>query len=221
MLLRIISDRHMKPARKSRYFLQLAFICTGFNYITGGLIMPSQGTKFPPLEITRQPVITASPDVLDAVELRDGFKLPQSYRDFAQHFGYGLLCNLFIIYIPKEGGDDLIKRNATLTKVIREGVENDYFDYEPDGTPELALALIPFGISENGDILAWNPNESSGPDEYFIYLIGYKLGSIKRAAPNLYVFVESCLDNSIAKLIGAATQLIRPTFRPHQDPPSK
>jgi hypothetical protein len=180
--------------------------------------MASNETKFPSLHLTKAPVVTAKPDTLRTIELRDGFKLPQSYCDFAQNLGYGLLCNLFIIYIPKEGGDDLIKRNATLTKVLQEGVENEFFEYEPDGSPELALSLIPFGVSENGHILAWNPNERSEPDEYYIYIVGYELGYIKRAAPNLYAFVESCIDNSISKLIGGSAQLLRPTFQPYDDP---
>jgi hypothetical protein len=172
-------------------------------------------TKFLSLKLTKPPVITASPDTLGSIKLREGFRLPASYCDFAENFGYGLLCNLFIVYIPKDGGDDLVKRNATLTKVILDGIENDYFEYGPDGSPEVAQRLIPFGISENGDILCWNPNERSGPDECFIYLIGYKLGSVKRAAPDLYAFVEKCVNNDMSDLIGGATQLIRPTFRPH------
>jgi hypothetical protein len=126
----------------------------------------SQPARFPSLRFTRPPVVTACLDVLTSTELREGVRLPQSYCDFAQSFGYGLLCNLFIIFIPKEGGDDLTKRSSTLTKVLQDGVENDYFGYRPDGSAELVQALIPFGISENGHILAWNSNERSEDNEY-------------------------------------------------------
>jgi hypothetical protein len=197
-------------ARIAKRYKQAEFIARRLN-------MASNGTRFRSLSLTKPPVVTASLDVLSSIELREGFRLPPSYCDFAQNFGYGLLCNFFIIYIPKDGGDDLTKRSATLTKGIREGIENNYIEYEPDGTPELVQALIPFGISENGDILAWNPDESSEPDEYFIFIIGYKLGYVKRAAPNLYAFVESCLDKSISKLIGGAVELMRPTFQPYDD----
>jgi hypothetical protein len=183
------------------------------------LNMKIHETSFALLTLTKAPTVTANLEGLRSVELRCGFKLPQSYCDFALKFGYGLLCNLFIIYVPKKDhGDDLVKRTVILSKVIRDGVENNSLEYEPNGTAELALCLIPFGISENGHILAWNPNESSVSNEHFIYIIGYKLGYIKRAAPDLYSFVESCLDNSISKLIGGSAQLIRPTFQPYDDP---
>src|SRR5262249_29149445 len=160
----------------------------------------SQPTRFPSLRLTRPPVVTASLDVLTSTELREGVRLPQSYCDFAQSFGYGLLCNLFIIFIPKEGGDDLTTRSSTLAKVIQDGVLNDYFESGPDGTVELMQALTPFGISENGHILAWNSTERSEDNDYYIHLIGYKLGYVKRAAPNLYALVERCIDNSISEL---------------------
>jgi hypothetical protein len=175
----------------------------------------SQPTRFPSLRLTRPPVVTVSLDVLTSTELRERVRLPQSYCDFARSFGYGLLCNLVIIFIPKEGDDDLTKRSSTLTTVIQGGVENDYFGYGPDGSGELVQALIPLGISENGHILAWNSNERSEDNEHVIYLIGYKLGYVKRAAPNLYALVEGCIDNSISELIGESAQLIRPTFQPY------
>lgn len=176
---------------------------------------PSKTNSFPPLTLTRPPTLTASADELASVDLRSGFQLPASYRDFAKTFGYGLLCNLFLIYIPMGNEDSLPKRSAGMTKVNLDSVENDWFYYKPDGSPELVRRLIPFGTSENGNFLAWDPAEPTGANEYAIYLLGARAYGVQRAASDLYEFIKILLDEHRGRaLLGNAYTVIRPTFKP-------
>ncbi len=170
---------------------------------------------FPKLKITRPPIVTASASALESIRLQEDFQLPASYCEFAQKFGYGLLCNLFIIYIPMAEEDPLPERSAALKSVIYEGVEEELFEYDPDGSPELVQCLIPFGISENGEILAWNPDEPTAPNEYAIYLIGARLYTVIRCATDLYDFVAMCLDgNRGYAIFDDSFDLIEATFVP-------
>lgn len=171
-------------------------------------------THFPKLELTRPPTVTANKEALDSTQLQPGFKLPQSYRHFAMELGYGLLCRLLIIYIPMEGEDSLLRRNAVLRHTIQQGIEEELFEYEPDGSPELAKRLVPFGISENGHILAWDPKDRSGPDEHRIYVLGSKLLAVRRAAKDLYEFVEECLDSRVKGMLGSGYSPLPAVFEP-------
>lgn len=171
---------------------------------------------FPKLSFSHPPTVTAIPHKLKQTFLQPNFRLPPSYCDFAQQCGYGLLCNLLIVYIPMPGCDGLAERNAVLTHVIHEGVANGWFEYEPDGSPELVRRLIPFGISENGHILAWNPHEQTNKNEHYIYTIGSKLLAVRRAAPDLFSLVEMCLDERVRGILGSGYTPLPPTFHPYK-----
>ncbi|MBC8103422.1 MAG: SMI1/KNR4 family protein [Cytophagales bacterium] len=158
---------------------------------------------------------TTGEAALTAVRLPNGFRLPPSYRDFVRTLGYGLLCHFFIIYVPIPGHcEDLETQSARLAAFFRQGVEEEWFEYEPDGDPEQVRRLVPFGISENGDFLAWDPEEATGPNECAVYLIGYKFGGVRRAASDLYDLVARCLDRRLETTIGEAVSLLDDTFRP-------
>jgi hypothetical protein len=167
------------------------------------------------LEFTGPPTVTSDAVTLNAVRLREGFELPPSYREFATHLGYGLLCNLFIVYIPMgKHGDSLEIRSRELTAMLKESMDEDLFEYEPDGAPELVERLIPFGISENGHTLTWDPDECDSTGECQIYVIGAKTLDVRRAAPNLANFVDRCLDSRVKAMIGSGYQPLPPTFKP-------
>ena len=64
-----------------------------------------------------EPKTDATPEDLDAFELPGGLALPPSYRDYAEHLGYGLTCGLFLIYIPMgDHCDSLSVRSRVLTR---------------------------------------------------------------------------------------------------------
>jgi hypothetical protein len=170
---------------------------------------------FSRLQVAGPTTATADRAALDATHLRDGFTLPPSYREFAERFGYGLLCNLFIVYIPMgKHGDSLPVREKELTAMLRESMEEELFEYEPDGSPELVERLIPFGISENGHTLTWDAASRTPDGEYPIYVIGAKTLDVRRAAPDLSTFVEQCLDARVKSMIGPGYEPLPPTFKP-------
>jgi hypothetical protein len=170
--------------------------------------------RFPDLQILDGERTTADAAALDQFERAHGFKLPASYRQYAMQFGYGKLGSLLLIYIPMEGEDTLSIRNRVLAGVFEDGLEEDLWEFEPDGSPELVRRLEPFGISENGDTLAWDPKQPTGPHEYAIHVVGSKLLGITRAADNLYDFVARCLDDRVKSMLGAGYKPLPPTFKP-------
>lgn len=179
--------------------------------------MPEQ-PGFPKLELLGPIECTASGDELAAVHLRDGFALPVSYCDFARRYGYGLLGNRILIFMPIAGYgcDFLPTRSQELSDFFTEGVEEELFEYEPDGSPELIEHLLPFGISEDGHYFAWDLDQPSGDSEYAIYAIGTKFLSVTRAADTLYELIQGCLDSRVKTILGPGYQPLPATFRPAQ-----
>jgi hypothetical protein len=167
------------------------------------------------LELQREgtSAVTATVEGLKKIELAPGFPLPASYCEFATTFGYGLLGELLILYIPMTGGDSLLERCEVLKGTIQYSIDNELFEYEPDGSEELAQRLIPFGISENGHIVAWDPKDKTGAHEYRVYAIGSKCLAIRDGGADLYQFVESCLDKRVKKVLGSGYDPLPATFR--------
>lgn len=183
--------------------------------------MPDE-TGFSKLKLelsSTNPLTTANPEVLEAVrleaELGISVKLPPSYIEFAESYGYGLLLNLFIVYIPLENHcDNLAKRSRELQEMFREGVAGNWFEYEPDGSPQLIEELVPFGISENGHYLAWHLTEPDQAGEYPIYVVGSKLLAVRRAASNLADFIEKCTSPQVKEILGTGYNPLPAQFKP-------
>ena len=161
-----------------------------------------------------EPKTVATPEDLDAFELPGGLALPPSYRDYAEHLGYGLTCGLFLFYIPMgDHCDSLSVRSRVLARVNRDAVEGEYMDFEPDGSAELVLRLFPFGISENGDVLGWDL-EDERDGEFRIYRIGPRAYGVKRVARTLFEYVEKCLDERVAEVMGRGYEPMEREFEP-------
>jgi hypothetical protein len=110
-------------------------------------------------------------------------------------------------------GDSITVRSAQLKAMFKETMEEELFEYEPDGSPELIGRLVPFGISENGHTLAWDPR-SKGRSESMIYAVAPKCLAVRKAAPDLYTFVEKCLDARVKEMLGRGYEPLLPLFRP-------
>lgn len=52
------------------------------------------------LYIIGEPVTQSDLIVLENFRFTNGKRFPRSYREFAKKYGYGLLCELFLIYVP-------------------------------------------------------------------------------------------------------------------------
>jgi len=170
--------------------------------------------RFPTLKLLDGEITQSDPEALDKVRLSGRFRLPKSYRDFATQFGYGKLCSIVLIYIPMEGEDSLLVRRDTLREVFVDGLAENLWEFDPDGSPALVKRLEPFGISENGHIFAWDPAEQTEADEFAIYAVGSKLLAIRRAADNLYDFVAGCLDDRVKTMLGSGYKPLPATFKP-------
>ncbi len=94
------------------------------------------------------------------------------------------------------------------------GLSKAYFEFEPDGSPDLIERLIPFGISTNGHYFAWDPGEPTGEDEFAIYAIGSKMLAVRRAGRDLNDFLSSCVNDGVKKILGPGYAPLPRTFRP-------
>ena len=158
--------------------------------------------------------ITVDADALKEVRLKGQFRLPQSYCRFAAELGYGLFGKLIIIYIPMKGEFSLVERSEVLSNVIRDSIEDDLFEYGPDGSPELALRLIPFGVSENGHIFGWDPEYKTSSRENAIYAIGSKCLAIRKGGSDLFAFTRMCIDERVRPVLGSGYKSLPAVFRP-------
>lgn len=145
------------------------------------------------------------------------FLFPQSYLEFSSKLGYGLFCELFIIYPPftplnDTDCDSFEERMSTIRGFIESAVYDDYLDFYPDGSDELVQHLIPFGASENGEYLCWD-SRNFVENEYPIYIIGSRMASITLGAQNLYEFTEKCITSEIKSLLGLSYEPLPLSFK--------
>jgi hypothetical protein len=177
-------------------------------------------TELPELQVTGPLRDVPSDAQLDAAAERLGLPLPPSYRAFARRYGNGLTGNLFMIYVPmdKQGFDwstDLVDRSLDMKDEVAESIAAKIINYRPSGSPELAARLVPFGSSENGDILAWDPAQASSNDgELWIHVIGARMGSVWRSAPDLADFLVRMSEPNTGQVLQRATFECPPTFEP-------
>jgi hypothetical protein len=174
----------------------------------------SSHDSFSRINLVRPPTVIPNELSLHEAEAALGLPFPPSYRDFARQFGYGLLVRLYIIYVPMPGDDSLTERNAVLRNTIEIGVEEDIVDFKPDGSPELLMRLVPFGVSESGDILGWDPLARSETGEYPIFMLGPRNAGVSRSASDLYDFVEKCLAHAERGRLTRRTGPVDPVFEP-------
>ncbi len=170
------------------------------------------------LECDGKPRVVSDDGLLARAEQAlGGVKLPASYRFFAKTFGSGLLCNFWMIFVPLEGGDSFVERREGAAEMIARGVEDGLFDYRPDGSKTMVERLVPFAASENGDLLAWDPEDRSGSDEMRIFRIHTRFAAVRGICADLDELVAICLDEKRAEAtFGEAARLFTPRFVPQR-----
>ena len=66
-----------------------------------------------------------------ACEAAMGIRLPASYKAFAQRFGYGLLAEIFLVYVPQIGVcDSLERRSQAIRETMAYCLEHDIAEFE-------------------------------------------------------------------------------------------
>lgn len=147
------------------------------------------------------------------------FVFPKSYVDFVEKYGYGLSCNLFLIYIPMgDYPDSFFVRKDEIISTYQDVLDDEdeiWFDLEPDITYEQLKQMVPFGISENGHYLFWDTGESSENGEFNIYITDFRGVGFTKVASNLYEFFERVTSKEEFETVLPFTQeALSKTFKP-------
>lgn len=156
---------------------------------------------------------------LGAVELQDtrlpgGFRLPNSYREFISRFGYGRLLGLFIVYTADPSQpDSLFSEGEKVRSFVREALQDEYFECEPDGSEALAGALFPFAMSENGEYLAWALSEED-EGEYPIYCLAARMAGTRYAGRDLVEVIDRLTGSGVKEILGTGYSPLPSTFEP-------
>lgn len=146
------------------------------------------------------------PNGLDAV--------PPSYRRFMEGFGYGRTAWLFLIFpAVAVGWDSLCDRSAALKAMLHESLELELVELEPHGSADLLRRCVPFGCGENGETLAWDPDDHDATGEMQIYVVGSKTLGVFRAGRTLEQFVGLVTSERIRDVLPGYAPF-PPTFAP-------
>jgi hypothetical protein len=169
--------------------------------------------------LRQQPsIVVADTSALLAYTFADSAGFPPSYLDFATELGWGRLCGLFLVYVPLgQQPDSWLVQSPRIRQFMNEFYEeiDDAFLMEPDGYLGIQQALLPFGMSENGQYLAWDTNHRGANGEMPIYVLAARFGGIRYGATDLYQFIEKCTDNTAVKtVLGPGYNALPCTFEP-------
>ena len=132
-------------------------------------------------------------------------------------YGYGKTLGLLIIYPPQRNlGDSLFVQGRRVKGFIQTAIEEDYIEYGPDGSREIAEVLYPFAGSENGEYFAWLTGKTllSHPEEYPIYRIAAKMAGIKYATNSLDELLTSLCSPKVKNILGPGYSPLPATFQP-------
>lgn len=173
-------------------------------------------TILPRLEVSSGPRFVATDEQLDDAGRALGFPLPPSYRAFAREYGAGRLADLFLIVVPggTPGCNDLVAHSRALADSIRESLARGFVRFSPDGSAELVARLVPFGTSENGDTLCWDPGLATPEGELPVYVIGARRDATRRAAHAFAEFVRKVLEPGMGGILGRSDGVLPPRFDP-------
>lgn len=156
----------------------------------------------------RNPVPPARPEALDEYEAANGFKLPESYRQFVLALGPGELGERFAIAAP---GYPRNKFHVDLTKLNRvvhelETLPEDQLR-EAVSDPQQFRRLVFFGRTSGADVYGWDPQDVRDPagPEYGIYEAPRHDPVVVNVAGSFPEFVEKfCLGRGRKKTFEAA-----------------
>ena len=170
------------------------------------------------LKKVRDKLTLGSIELLHSHTFFNGRKFPQSYINFVENYGYGLSCDLFIIYVPMENyPDSFFIRSQEIIGTYQDVLDNEdelWFDMEPDLSYKKLKDLIPFAMSENGHYLFWDI-ESENSEEFDIYITDFKGLGFTKTGKNLYDFFEKLTSKNKFKEILPFTESSLPaTFEP-------
>ena len=143
-------------------------------------------------------------DALETYVFKSGKGFPTSYKEFVKKYGFGVTCNLFIIYIPMNAYRDSFfvrsKEVITTYQDVLDDEEELWFDLGPNVAYSKLKDLVPFSVSENGDYLFWDISTSNN-NEYDIYSTNFRGVPFTKIASNLYELFDQMTSESTFKNI--------------------
>ena len=143
-------------------------------------------------------IINGNVNTLHSFTFKNGRKFPSSYISFVEKYGYGLSCELFIIYIPMgDYPDSIFIRSKEIISTYQDvlDVEEElWFDLGPDLKYKDLQNLFPFGMSENGHYLFWDITSKGKEDEMSIYITDFRGIGFLKVADDLYDFFEKVVS---------------------------
>ncbi len=123
--------------------------------------------------------------VLDDVESALGLPLPQSYRDYIWLFGYGILADMYCVWSPEMLQVLSPAHAAEVAETLSLGLWPSDVAHSLKG-----VRLIPFGKSDNGDLLAWEVPSDRRPSEPPIRILHHEQTSAPVVCHGLLEFVR-------------------------------
>lgn len=169
------------------------------------------------IKILGEHITKADQKMLENFQFQNGRRFPASYRKFAKKYGYGLLCDLFLIYVPLgDYCDSWINQTSELKETFNEFISNEwYLTLEPDGNESLILNAVPFGKSENGEFLFWDISSEPQKDEFNIYITDFGGIGVIKIAESLDEFIDKITNSNLdAKTSEFINQSLSPIFSP-------
>ncbi|MHA6823015.1 SMI1/KNR4 family protein [Ralstonia pseudosolanacearum] len=98
---------------------------------------------------------TTGPGGWGSVEGRLGTALPEDYKEFIEAYGSGQLGGFIWIFNPFSSNDNLnLEKQATLQAAVLNELRS-YGEVVPYESFPSHGGILPFGITDNGDVLYW------------------------------------------------------------------
>lgn len=145
-----------------------------------------------------------------AIENEIGTSIPIEYKEFINTYGSGKILDFLIILNPfsKRETINLISGMATQKEVIEE-LTNDYGEDFPYSIYPETDGLLPFAITDNGDVIYWLTNGS--PDDWNIIINESRGPDFERIQLSTLDFIEKFVS-------GALNSDIIPNIKPPKFP---
>lgn len=156
------------------------------------------------LKVTNNVTGTPSEKDLTSAEHKLGIKLPDSYKKYVCKYGVGLLCDLFMIYVPNAVNTniELIQMSLQDKSIIKDNIEGNLWKYaEPAVDTGWLQTVTPFGTSINGDTVCWDTTRKLENGEYPIVILSSEQEYVVEVATSMSEFIDLCLNGKIDELL--------------------
>ena len=145
---------------------------------------------------------------------------PKSYEHYVEELGYGLLCNLFIFYLPWAGKykmhpDSWFVQNKEMKSLFDYYIQTLLSVLNEDDK-ELLKSAEPFAKSENGEFLFWNRSQILANNEMPIYCTDFSSG-IHHVGNSLYDFICLVTGENYKSALKLYTNPLPSIFKPYKE----